>query len=139
MDEGKSAYGARSERRAVRPLPYDLRAYVLVDESLSALAAGLPERRHITARECADAVLDGAADRFGLLGNLVLESWGIHASEDIGRIIFALIEGGRIAAAEDDALEDFDDLFQVEEAFPARYRIGEGLTEWSARPGRRRR
>lgn len=135
MDEGKSAYGARSERREPRRLFYDMRAYIFVDESLSALVAELPERRHVSARECADAVLDAAAARFGLLGDVVLEDWGIHTSGDIGRIVYALIEGGRVSAAEDDAIEDFDDLFRVEEIFPARYRIGQGLAGRSARRG----
>ncbi|HKK27488.1 MAG TPA: Minf_1886 family protein [Gemmatimonadota bacterium] len=137
MEEGKSAYGARSEKPASRPLSYDMRAYILVDESLSALVAELPERRHVTARECADAVLDAAAARFGVLGDVVLEDWGIHTSADIGRIVFALVEGGRVSAAEDDSVEDFDDLFRVEEVFPARYRIAAGLGDRSAHRGRR--
>lgn len=137
MDEESAAGSPSDGRYTPRPLPYDMRAYIFVDESLSALVARLPERRHVTARECAEAVLDAAAARFGLLGDVVLEDWGIHTSTDIGRIVFALVEGGRVSAAEDDAVEDFDELFRVEEVFPARYRIGEGLRDRSEHRRRR--
>jgi uncharacterized repeat protein (TIGR04138 family) len=87
----------------------------------------MPERRHLTASECAEGVLWVAAQCFGVLGSTVLECWGIHGSEDVGRIISALVERGEVSMDEEDRIEDFDDLFRLEEDFAERYRIGEGL------------
>jgi uncharacterized repeat protein (TIGR04138 family) len=128
----------RALRRRAGSPPYDPRAYLLVCQSLSVALSNLEEPRHITARECADGVLELAARCFGVLGSDVLESWGIHSSEDIGRIIAALAERGVVSLDEDDRIEDFIGLFRVDEDFVARYQIGEGLRSRSAgHPGSR--
>lgn len=121
----------RPLRRHRRP-PYDPRAYLLVGEVLQLLGSRLSERRHLSARECADGVLELAAARFGVLGDAILECWGIHASEDIGAIVAALVDHGVVAMGREDRIEDFGGLFRVEEDYAARYRIGEGLRSRSA-------
>ena len=78
-------------------------------------------------------MLELAARHFGVLGDTVLESWGIHASEDIGRIVSELVEYGAVSLSDDDRIEDFGDLFRVDQDFAARYRIGEGLRSGSGR------
>ncbi len=63
--------------------------------------------RHLTARELIHGAVDLAANRYGLLGDLVLESWGIRRNEDIGEITFTLIEHGVFTKQPDDRREDF--------------------------------
>ena len=59
------------------------------------------------ARELVEGAVDLAASRYGLLGEMVLSSWGIRRPEDIGAITFALIQHGVFSKQPDDRLEDF--------------------------------
>jgi uncharacterized repeat protein (TIGR04138 family) len=63
--------------------------------------------RHLIAHELVQGAVDLAATRYGLLGGLVLSSWGIRRSEDIGEITFSLIEHGIFTKQPEDRLEDF--------------------------------
>jgi uncharacterized repeat protein (TIGR04138 family) len=63
--------------------------------------------RHLTAQELIQGAIDLAASRYGLLGDLVLSSWGISRNEDIGEITFTLIEHGIFTKQPDDRREDF--------------------------------
>jgi uncharacterized repeat protein (TIGR04138 family) len=137
MDDETASRAQEPRRRRVERHRYDPRAYALVSESLTVSLSHLPETRQLSARECAEGVLELAAEYFGVLGDTVLESWGIHASEDIGRIVSQLVAHGAVSLGEDDRIEDFGGLFRVDEDFVARYRIGEGLRSRSGRGPRR--
>ena len=92
-------------------------AYVFVISALHAVIEGLPEPRHITGRELAESVRDLAIDRFGPMARTVLEHWGIHATSDVGDIVFLLIDSGVLIKRDEDAREDFADVFDFDEAF----------------------
>jgi len=137
MNDQTAKRKRQPRRRRVERHRYDPRAYALVNESLSVTVSHLPEHRNLTARDCAEGVLELAARHFGFLGDAVLESWGIHASEDIGRIVSELVAYGAVSLRDGDRIEDFGGLFRVDQDFAARYRIGEGLRLGSGRGGRR--
>ncbi len=67
-------------------------AYLFVLSALEFCQARLTERRHITGRELAMACRDLALERYGVLARQVLSHWGVHASGDIGDIVFTLVE-----------------------------------------------
>jgi uncharacterized repeat protein (TIGR04138 family) len=62
-----------------------------------------------------------AIERYGPLARTVLEHWGIHATKDVGSVVFALVEQGVLVKQEGDRLEDFTDVFDFEEAFELNY------------------
>jgi uncharacterized repeat protein (TIGR04138 family) len=92
---------------------FDVEGYCFISESLrhaAALAGGrrVPgERRHLTAQQLVDGVIGLAAERFGLLAEIVLRRWGIRSSDDVGLITFTLIEQGVFSKQPSDRLEDF--------------------------------
>jgi uncharacterized repeat protein (TIGR04138 family) len=92
---------------------FDAEAFSFVSQGLCHAARKLGKRsksgsdRHLCARELLDGTLDLAAERFGLLAELVLRSWGLRAPEDIGEITFLLIEHGVFSKQPQDRLEDF--------------------------------
>jgi uncharacterized repeat protein (TIGR04138 family) len=49
-----------------------------------------------------------------------LEAWGIQRSEDVGRIVTALIGARRLVPSETDRAEDFNGLFEINTWFGAR-------------------
>lgn len=97
------------------------RAYLFVLAALEYAQGRLPARRHLTGPELAWACRDFALEQFGLLARTVLEHWGVQSTEDIGRIVFMLIEVGLLASQPSDKIEDFDRVYQFAEAFREGY------------------
>jgi len=62
-----------------------------------------------------------ALERFGPMARIVLEHWGICATEDVGGVVFALVEQGILIKQPEDRPEDFADVFDFEEAFELSY------------------
>ncbi|OGH56115.1 MAG: hypothetical protein A3G34_12790 [Candidatus Lindowbacteria bacterium RIFCSPLOWO2_12_FULL_62_27] len=78
---------------------------------------GLRQRRHISGQELCKAVRDLAAREYGLMVREVLNAWGIDSTETIGRIVFALVDAGKMTKTDEDTLADFSNVFDFEEAF----------------------
>ncbi len=97
------------------------KSYFLVLAALHSVIESLDEPRHISGRELAEGVRGLALERYGPMARTVLEHWGIHATEDLGCVVFALVEQGILIGQDDDRLEDFADVFDFEEAFELSY------------------
>jgi uncharacterized repeat protein (TIGR04138 family) len=120
MSELQFAEEILDQLRAKNPR-YDGKAYLFLLSSLQTVLDGLEQPRHISGRELAGGVRDLALERFGPLARTVLEHWGIHSTEDLGEIVFALVECGILIKQEDDRPEDFQGVFSFEEAFVQSY------------------
>lgn len=97
------------------------KAYLFLLSALHRVMEALDQPRHISGRELAQGVRDLALERFGPMARTVLEHWGIHETQDLGDIVFALIECGILTKQDDDRREDFQDVFDFEEAFEREY------------------
>ncbi len=64
-----------------------------------------------------------ASRTFGMLAGTVLRSWGIRTTDDVGRIVFELIDRGEMRKTERDNLSDFAHLYDFREAFVEDYVI----------------
>ncbi len=98
---------------------YNERAYVFVLAALEYAQTRLPARRHLTGMELAWACRDFALEQFGMLAATVLTHWGIHTTEDFGRIVFILIDVGLLAQQPSDRIEDFERVYEFTEVFKA--------------------
>jgi uncharacterized repeat protein (TIGR04138 family) len=103
---------------------YAVEAYLFVLGGLHRRLAELESPRHISGAELAEAVRDLAIDRFGPVARIVLEHWGVHCTEDIGEIVFLLVDHGVLAKQDTDRREDFADVFSFEQVFEAEYPWG---------------
>jgi uncharacterized repeat protein (TIGR04138 family) len=61
------------------------------------------------------------------MARTVLEHWGIRATVDIGELVFALVEAGILIKQEEDLLDDFNGIFDFEDAFERDYPWGTDL------------
>jgi uncharacterized repeat protein (TIGR04138 family) len=93
---------------------YRREAYGFVMAALGATAQRLPEerrsdpaRRHLSGQELLGGVVRLARAEFGVLAPTVFREWGIHAGEDVGRIVFQLVSRGQLSARPEDSIEDF--------------------------------
>lgn len=82
-----------------------------------------PVPRHVTGQELCEALRLYALEQFGLMAKLVLGSWGVHATSDFGEIVFNLIRVGRLRKSASDCREDFDGVYEFDEAFCRRFEI----------------
>ena len=103
---------------------FHARSYLFVLQALHTVIQSLDEPRHISGRELTERVRELAIGRYGLLAKAVLEHWGIHETEDVGHVVFAMVEQGLLVKEDDDTPEDFVDLFDFEEAFETNYPWG---------------
>ena len=79
--------------------------------------------RHVTGQQLSHALRQFASDQFGLMAKLVLNSWGINSTSDFGSIVYNLIEIGAMSKSKGDRREDFDDVFDFEDAFVKEFAI----------------
>jgi len=100
---------------------FHARSYLFVLQSLHTVIQSLDEPRHISGRELTEGVRELALGRYGPMARTVLEHWGIHSTEDVGRVVFAMVEQGILIKQDGDQPEDFADVFDFEEAFEANY------------------
>lgn len=106
---------------------FHARSYIFVLQALHRVIQALEQPRHVSGQELAGGVRELALERFGPIARTVLEHWGIHDTEDVGRVVFAMVEQGILIKQDGDRPDDFSDVFDFEEAFELNY-------PWDARP-----
>lgn len=96
-------------------------AYLFILSALEFSQSRLPERRHITGRELAEACRDLALDRYGVMARLVFDHWGVRSTADIGDVVFTLVDMGLLISQPTDSRLDFADVFGFDQAFERDY------------------
>jgi uncharacterized repeat protein (TIGR04138 family) len=62
---------------------------------------------HISGPELLDGIRRLGLQHFGMMSIVVFKTWGIHSTDDFGKIVFQLIEAGEMRKTDDDQLHDF--------------------------------
>lgn len=121
------------DRIAERTTRFCPSAYVFVQEGLRYTVQRLedsgetdltPDNRHISGRHLCLGLRDYALHQYGHLARTVLGSYGIRRTEDFGRIVFTLVDVGLMRKTEEDRAEDFESVFDFEEAFASPLTVG---------------
>lgn len=76
---------------------------------------------HVTGPELLDAFRELAYKQFGAMAYPVFSQWGLHSTNDVGYIVWDLIERGNMRKNDRDQLSDFFDLYDFEQEFMQRY------------------
>lgn len=79
--------------------------------------------RHVTGQQLCWAIRDAALKRWGLMARAVLARWNVTRTEDIGAIVFALVNNGLLQKQPTDTQDDFNDVYGFREAFDKAYRF----------------
>ncbi|MFK5922952.1 MAG: hypothetical protein QM496_12305 [Verrucomicrobiota bacterium] len=106
---------------------YDSDAYVFLRDALDHSVRAKQEKMgeeypHVGGQELLFGFRDLALDEFGPMAETVLEVWGVTCSEDVGEMVFQLIEMGAFGQSDDDTREDFKEVFSFDEAFREPFR-----------------
>lgn len=86
---------------------------------------------HVSGGQLLEALRKLARERYGVMAREVFGHWGIRATEDVGEIVFQLVDAGILSKTEEDSLDDFRDVFDLDVAFAAD-------SYWTERFARRR-
>lgn len=73
--------------------------------------------RHVTGQQLCHGLRELALVEYGSLARTVLRRWRINASEDFGRIVFAMIDARMMNKTEQDSIRDFVNVYDFDEAF----------------------
>jgi uncharacterized repeat protein (TIGR04138 family) len=120
-----------------RDTRYRLEAYQFVRESLdyaqNELGLGRASRdaadeepareAHLTGQQLCQAIRQYALEQYGYMAKWVLSTWGIHSTSDFGDIVYNLISISLMKKSASDRREDFDDVYDFEDAFVRDFRI----------------
>jgi uncharacterized repeat protein (TIGR04138 family) len=105
---------------------YDALTYTQRRLGLEPSARPEPTREgdcHVTGPQLLEGVRDLALREFGLMARTVLRSWGINSTTDIGEIVFNLVAADLMKKTEQDNLDDFRDVYDLDQVLVHDYRI----------------
>jgi len=100
---------------------YREEAYVFVREGLDYTVHELNEvprekTSHVRGWELSAGIRDYAIKQFGPVAYRVLKHWGINSSDDIGEIVYNMINARLLGKTEEDEKQDFHQVFDFERA-----------------------
>lgn len=103
---------------------YPAEAYAFLREVMAFTSQTLkkPEHgpgRHMSGRELLDGMRRYALQEFGPIARTVLASMGITRTEDLGELVFSLVNCGILGKTEEDRKSDFANGYDFREAFDA--------------------
>lgn len=78
--------------------------------------------RHVSGPELLDGFRRLALQQFGPMVPTVLDAWGIRCTDDIGDMVFNLIEIGAFGKNDTDSKDDFVAVYDFHEAFVKPFR-----------------
>jgi uncharacterized repeat protein (TIGR04138 family) len=119
--------------RSTKPrLKFHPHAYVFVSEALKTAqelvgrqlhSNRIDESHHISGPELLEGVRILGLRQYGLMAPVVFRYWGIRTTDDVGLIVFEMIDRGEMRKSERDQLSDFHDVFVIDESFANDYLI----------------
>ena len=101
---------------------YTSEAYAFVRAGLDFTVRRLEKPRHVSGQELLDGLREFALAEFGPMARTVLSGWGVRRTEDIGEIVFNMVESGLLGKTDNDSRADFANGYDFEEAFRKPFR-----------------
>jgi uncharacterized repeat protein (TIGR04138 family) len=80
-------------------------------------------QRHVTGQELCEAVRRFALEQYGYMARTVLANWGIHATADVGELVFNLIRIRQMRKTPHDRREDFHEVYDFKTALQEGFRF----------------
>jgi uncharacterized repeat protein (TIGR04138 family) len=116
------------DRILARDSRYAREAYHFVRESLDVTQQHIHKNcrdrtdrkdRHVTGQQLLEGIRDYALKSFGPMSLFLLNTWGLYRSDDVGEIVFNLVDHGQgmFGKTENDSRDDFKAAYNFEEAF----------------------
>jgi uncharacterized repeat protein (TIGR04138 family) len=98
-------------------------AYIFVSEALTYTVQQRGESGHVTGRELCEGLAAFALGQFGRLARTVLTSWGLRRTEDIGEVVFNMVEEGLLRKTDEDSRDDFAGVLDLGDALDSGFEL----------------
>ncbi len=110
------------ENILARDTRYEGEAYVFLKETLdytvsNEYAQELANSKHVSAKELLMGFRDFALKQYGPMASTLFSEWGISSCDDVGNMVFLLIEEGMFGKQDSDSPEDFKPYYSFHDAF----------------------
>jgi len=96
---------------------YVAEAYAFVRAGLDFTVRRLKKTRHVSGGELLDGIREFALGEFGPMTKTILAEWGITSTEDVGEIVFNMVESGLLGKTDKDSRADFAAGYDFDQAF----------------------
>lgn len=120
MDEQLLELARREPRYAYEAYEFVCEAVAYTQKKLGRIsdpnAPSMAADRHVTGEELLRGACELALRDFGQMAAIVFRLWGIRTTDDFGEIVFRLIAANRLRKSDQDDIEDFHDVFDLEKA-----------------------
>src|SRR4051794_12823148 len=109
------------EHLTVQDPRYHRDAYYFIKEALNQ-AVTLRKRQvgeagHVTGQQICEGARQVALKQYGPMVATVLEYWGVTRTEDLGELVWNLIDLGVFGKTDTDSRKDFQNVFSFQEMF----------------------
>ena len=81
------------------------------------------EPKHVSGQALCEGLRKLALEKWGRLALLVLTSWGIKSTRDLGEIVYLMIKNEWMSAQPTDTMDDFDNVFDFHTAFKDQFKF----------------
>ena len=110
------------EQICEKDLRFSFDAYHFVQEGLnhtlkSLKRGGQHAHRHVSGQELLHGLREFALKEYGPMSKAVLNEWGIKTTDDIGQIVFNLVNASVLGKNDTDSPSDFKNVFTFDDAF----------------------
>lgn len=100
---------------------FDPHAYFFLKEALDFTLKRIADEngghaRHVSGPELLAGFRDFALDQFGPMAATLMEEWGVQKCQDVGDMVFHLIEEQVFGKQESDKREDFSEVFDFKKS-----------------------
>lgn len=99
------------------------RETVTTEPTLDLDSEKVSPERHLMGQDLCEAFRQYSIQEYGYMARVVLKSWGIESTGDIGNIVYKLIDIGRMKKSANDRRDDFDEVFDFDDAFEKNFEI----------------
>jgi uncharacterized repeat protein (TIGR04138 family) len=101
---------------------YNPEAYLFLRDSLEATIKRRKKSRketspHVGAIELLEGFRLHALNEFGPMAFMVLDYWGVRVTEDVGQMVFNLVQAGIFGKTDEDTIDSFRGVFDFRESF----------------------
>jgi len=109
---------------------YHPEAYLFLRDSLETTIKRRKKTRkepggHVAAPELLEGFRLHALNEFGPMAMTVLDYWGVRSGEDVGHMVFNLVQAGVFGKTDEDTIESFRGGYDFHSAFVAPFQPGQ--------------
>ena len=110
-------------RYSIQAVQFVREGYSYTVSKLGAESSSSRTERHVSGEQLCHGLRQLALQRWGLMAGSVLAHWNIRATRDFGEIVFIMVNSSHMKKQPSDQLDDFDDVFDFDEAFDRSFQI----------------